>query len=114
MGCHAPETSSQPLHDEYTYSKTYSAEISDMPKVISNVCVKLGIRINESVDEKEQYEAICRSMTGLDVKFEATPYVPGKLVVWFSVRGDKRFVGPLRIEISNALRDEIRLLKHST
>ena len=113
LGCHAPQNSSQSLHDEYTYTQTHSAEISDMPKVISNVCVKLGIRINESVDEKEQYEAICRSMTGLDVRFEAMPYVPGKLIVAFTIEGDKRFIGPLKMEIGNALRREIRLLKES-
>ena len=113
MGCHAPNKSSQPLDDEYTYTQTHSAEISDMPKVISNVCVELGIRIEESVEEKEQYKALCKSMTGLDVRFEAMPYVPGKLIVAFTIEGDKRFIGPLKMEIGNALRREIRLLKES-
>jgi len=110
MGCHAPQESLQPLHDEYTYTQTHSAEISDMPKVISNVCAELGIEIEDSVEEKEQYEAFCKSMTGLDVRFEAMPYVPGKLVVWFTIQGEKRFIGPLKMEINNALHREIRLL----
>jgi hypothetical protein len=110
VGCQAPNKSSQPLHDEYTYTQTHSAEISDMPKVISNVCVELGVKIEDSIEEEEQYKALCKSMTGLDVRFEAMPYVPGKLVVMFTIQGDKRFIGPLKMEIGNALRREIRLL----
>ena len=106
-GCHAPQTSPELAQGENFSSDSHSVRISDIATPIASTCDKLGITIEESTEEAKRYEATCKSMTGLDVRFEAVAVVPGKTLVLITVRGDKRVIVSLTNYIRDTLRDEI-------
>ena len=103
-GC-GPPNFSRSSSENYPYSRSIvlRVKLTDMPGVITSVCDKLGISIEETTEEAGQYEVDCKSMTGLDVNFRATAVVKDKSILLTTTKGEERTSRILCAEISDAI-----------
>jgi hypothetical protein len=91
-GCKAPQNTSKSSKKDNSISRSeaFSMTASDLAGIMPAFCKELGITIDEATETLHRYEAICKTLTGLDVKFEAVTFVEGKTLVVMTVQGKDR------------------------
>ncbi len=102
VGCHSTRTTDH-SSEHVSSSFKLSADITDMPKLITSACDRLGITIEQANEESGRYIWNCRSLSGLDVRIEAMALVKDKSFVSTSVGGEQKVAQYLNQEIYSDL-----------
>jgi len=104
-GCEAPQNEAKfPMgEDSVSHSMVFSMDACELSGIIPSLCEDLGVTIEEATETPKHYKAICKSLAGRTIGFEAVALVKGRTLVGVTVQGKDDIAKELYREVWNRL-----------